>query len=180
MSESTSSFQSSSLSSLAGSSAHRSSSTSIKRKPVPWTTHTIRQLKLVLPGWAITYYLGTLNNFWDILQGNGGSWAQTAALASSGLGITTVGLFIYVLLIPWLTGEEPNYQTWRDSGVLSSVIPILTGSIVFGWLLSVSTMGQFSNLGYIKGTIGVSAFYALTFGILGLIPVPRVTRKTKL
>ncbi|PPQ66559.1 hypothetical protein CVT24_007124 [Panaeolus cyanescens] len=177
MSSSNSTFQPSSSSSIPD---KNSSPQSIRRKHVPWTTHTIRQLKLVLPGWAITYYLGTLHNFWYILQGNGGSWAQTAALASSGLGITTVALFIYVLLIPWLTGEEPNYQTWRDSGILSSVIPVLTGSIVFGWLLSVSTMGQFSNLGYIKGTIGVSAFYALTFGILGLIPVPRVTRKTKI
>jgi hypothetical protein len=43
---------------------------------VPWTEHTLRQLKLVLPGAAITYYLGTLNNFYSILHGTGGSWAR--------------------------------------------------------------------------------------------------------
>ncbi|KAF9557437.1 hypothetical protein CPC08DRAFT_640262 [Agrocybe pediades] len=148
---------------------------------VPWTEHMLRQLKLVLPGALITYYLGTLNDFWNILQGTGGAWARYALVSSSvGLGIVTVSLFLYVLLMPWLTGEEPNYQTWRESGILSSVIPVLTGSIVVGWLLAVSTLGLWSPLGYIKGTIGVSAFYALTFGLLGLIPVPRVRQKTKL
>ncbi|KAF8149967.1 hypothetical protein B0H34DRAFT_666562 [Crassisporium funariophilum] len=146
---------------------------------VPWTTHTLRQLKLVLPGAALTYYLGTVHDFLSILHGGGGSWAQTGAFTASGLGIMTIALFIYVLLMPWISGEEPNYQSWRDSGILSSVIPALTGSIVIGWLLAVSTLGQWSSLGYVKGTIGVSAFYALTFGLLGLIPVPRIgSRKT--
>ncbi|KJA26274.1 hypothetical protein HYPSUDRAFT_36552 [Hypholoma sublateritium FD-334 SS-4] len=143
---------------------------------VPWTEHTLRQLKLVLPGAAITYYLGTLNDFYNILGGDGGAWARLAGLGASGLGFTTVTLFLYVLLMPWVTGEEPNYQTWRESGILSSVIPALTGSIVVGWLLAVSTLGQWSSLGYVRSTIGVSAFYALTFGLLGLIPVPRNNR----
>jgi len=47
-----------------------------KVRHVPWTEHTLRQLKLVLPGAAITYYLGTLNDFWGILQGTGGAWAR--------------------------------------------------------------------------------------------------------
>ncbi|KIM39878.1 hypothetical protein M413DRAFT_74122 [Hebeloma cylindrosporum] len=147
---------------------------------VPWMQHTLRQLKLVLPGTFITYYLGTLHNFWTILQGAGGSWALIAGLGASGLGFTTIVLFLYVLLMPWITGEEPNYQTWRESGTLASVIPVLTGSIVMGWLLAVTTLGQWSSLGYVRGTIGVSAFYALTFGLLGLIPVPRASRKRKL
>ncbi|KAJ3506640.1 hypothetical protein NLJ89_g6757 [Agrocybe chaxingu] len=147
---------------------------------VPWTQHALRQLKLVLPGAVITYYLGTPNDFWSVLQGSGGFWAQTTAFAASCLGLTTIGLFLYVLIMPWLTGEEPNYQTWRDSGVLSSVIPLLTSSIVVGWLLAVGTLGHWSRSGYVKGTIGVSAFYALTFGLLGLVPVPKARQKTKL
>lgn len=76
-------------------------------------------------------------------------------------------------------------------------LQVLTSSIVMGWLLAVTTLGQWSSLGYVKGTIGgayaatsmlllkadcylVSAFYALTFGLLGLIPVPRASRKRKL
>jgi len=48
-----------------------------RTKEVPWTQHTVRQLKLVLPGVAITYYLGTLDDFWKILLGTGGWWAQS-------------------------------------------------------------------------------------------------------
>jgi len=49
--------------------------TTMTMRRVPWMQHTLRQLKLVLPGTFITYYLGTLHNFWTILQGAGGSWA---------------------------------------------------------------------------------------------------------
>ena len=44
---------------------------------VPWTQHALRQLKLLIPGAAITYYLRTWDEFWDILHGSGGSWAQS-------------------------------------------------------------------------------------------------------
>ena len=33
-------------------------------------------------------------------------------------------------------------------------LQVLTGSIVMGWLLAVTTLGQWSSLGYVKGTIG--------------------------
>ncbi|KAF5326841.1 hypothetical protein D9619_004232 [Psilocybe cf. subviscida] len=148
-------------------------------KQVPWTQHTLRQLKLVIPGAALTYYLGTLNDFWLVLQGTGGQWGQLAGYGSFALGALTVSLFLYVLYMPWISGEEPNYQSWRESGVLSSVIPVLTGSIVFGWLLSVSTLSLWSPVGYVKGTVGVSAFYILTFGLLGLVPTPKVSQKQR-
>ncbi|PPQ95249.1 hypothetical protein CVT26_014940 [Gymnopilus dilepis] len=174
----------------------------VKVRRVPWATHALRQLKLVLPGALITYYLGTFHDFWSILQGtSGGALARCvgsmfyavisrinfsfvrcdrfSGWAASGLALLTIGLFLYMLFLPWITGEEPNYQAWRESGLLSSIIPLLTGSIVIGWLLAVSTLGQWSPIGYVKGTIGVSAFYALTFGLLGLIPVPRITSRSK-
>lgn len=141
---------------------------------VPWAQHTFRQLKLLVPGAAVTYYLHTLDEFWDVLHGSGGSWAQSvstslvyllanayfpfasspayihadastlsrsAAAASSILGLTTIILFLYVLFLPLITGEEPNvceplsawvsftsilpqYRTWRESRTLVSVIPV--------------------------------------------------------
>jgi len=146
---------------------------------VPWSQHALGQLKLLVPGAAMTYYLGTLDEFWDILHGNGGSLAQSAAFVISLLSLTTIGLFLCVLFLPFLTGEEPDYRTWRESPALRGLIPVLTISIVVGWLLSVSTLGQWSHLGFVKGSVGVSAFYALTFGVLGLIPVPKASRKPK-
>ncbi|KAF8808717.1 hypothetical protein BYT27DRAFT_7096144 [Phlegmacium glaucopus] len=146
---------------------------------VPWTRHALKQLKLVLPGAALTYYLGTIHTFLSVLHGSAGSWARTGAIVAAGLGLITITLFSYVLLLPWFTGEKPNYKTWRDSGILSSVIPALTSSIVIGWLVAVSTLGQWSSLGYVNGIIGVSAFYALTFGLLGLVPTRRIASSKK-
>ncbi|KAG6908337.1 hypothetical protein DXG01_005248 [Tephrocybe rancida] len=116
-------------------------------------SHAIRQLKLVLPGGVVTYYLGTLHEFWQITQREG-SWGQTAAFGALGLGVTTIALFIYVLMTPWIKGVEPNYRSWRESGILSSVIPVLTATIVVGLLLLVLTLGQWSSLGYLRGTLG--------------------------
>ncbi|KAG5720220.1 hypothetical protein E4T56_gene3331 [Termitomyces sp. T112] len=137
--------------------------------------HAIRQLKLVLPGGVITYYLGTLHEFWRVTQFKD-SWGRTAAFGALVLGITTIMLFIYVLLTPWIKGVEPNYRSWRESGILSSVIPILTTTIVVGLLFLVVTLGQWTGLGYLRGTIGAIALYVLIFGLLGLVPVPKVHR----
>ncbi|KAJ7931500.1 hypothetical protein B0H13DRAFT_1594129, partial [Mycena leptocephala] len=91
------------------------------------------------------------------------------------LGVLTVALFIYILLTPWIHNVTPDFRSWRESGVLSSVIPMLTFSIVTGWLSMTVTLGQWTSLGYPKASWAVtSAIYALTFGLLGLIPAPRI------
>lgn len=101
-----------------------------KMRHVPWAQHALRQVKLLIPGAALTYYLGTLDEFWNILHGNAGSWARsvsssflefislivwdidrTAALIVSVLGLTTITLFLYVLFLPLITGEEPDVRS---------------------------------------------------------------------
>ncbi|KAJ7127007.1 hypothetical protein C8R44DRAFT_780168 [Mycena epipterygia] len=140
-----------------------------------WSSHALRQLQLVVPGGAITYYLDTVHHIVAALANpDPDSWGRTAmALASLSLGVT-VALFIYILLMPWIHSVSPNFRTWRESGLLSSVIPILTFSIVTGWLAMTATLGQWTSLGYTKAVVGTSALYALTFGLLGLIPAPRI------
>ncbi|EAU85419.2 hypothetical protein CC1G_07113 [Coprinopsis cinerea okayama7 len=145
----------------------------------PWTTNAIKQLKLVIPGGVITWYIGVWEEFWRTVSGYNGSLARTGALTAGGLGLATIALFIYILFIPITTGEEPDYRAWRQSPVLSSVIPTLTTTIVLGWLVALIVFGQWSSLGYIKGFIGVSAAYALTFGLLGLLPAPKAKPKTR-
>ncbi|KAF8656184.1 hypothetical protein AX16_002624 [Volvariella volvacea WC 439] len=140
-------------------------------------SHTWSQLKLVIPGGAITYFLGTIQEFSRLLDQTSSSWARTVALVAMAHGAATVALFIYVLLTPWLKGVEPDFKRWREHGVLSWVIPILSASIVIGWLLSVLALGQWSSLGYLEGIIAVCSLYALTFGLLGLIPAPKLNRK---
>ncbi|EGN99268.1 hypothetical protein SERLA73DRAFT_73804 [Serpula lacrymans var. lacrymans S7.3] len=141
------------------------------------STHTLRQLKFVIPGTAITYYLDTYHVFLSLLTNNGSDgWGSTFALGSLTLGGLVVVLFLYVLLVPWIRGIETNYRSWRESGILSSVIPILTASILTGWSLLSFTLGGWSGLGYLKGIIGASGLYALVFGLMGLISAPRVHR----
>ncbi|KAI0346267.1 hypothetical protein BDW22DRAFT_1425769 [Trametopsis cervina] len=135
--------------------------------------HTLRQLKFIGPGAIATFWLNTHQALRDVLLGETSySWARTSAFFTLLLGVVTVTLFLYILLIPLIQGIQPDFRHWRQSGVLSSVIPILTGSIVMGWTTLVLTLGRWTELGYIKGTIGASGLYALVFGLMGLIPVP--------
>ncbi|KZT72981.1 hypothetical protein DAEQUDRAFT_722072 [Daedalea quercina L-15889] len=141
--------------------------------------HTLKQLKFILPGGLITYYLGSHEALWRIVDGEAHTtgWGRLAAYASLGSAMLTISLFMYILSIPLIQGQQPNYRRWRESGVLSSVIPLLTASIVVGWSLLSYTLGCRSNFGVIEGVIASSGLYALTFGLLGLIPAPNVPRQ---
>ncbi|KAH9949912.1 hypothetical protein B0H21DRAFT_687617 [Amylocystis lapponica] len=141
--------------------------------------HTLRQLKFILPGGVVTYFLGTHVALWRLVRGQVAvdGWARIAALASLVSAIITVSLFIYILSVPLIQGRQPDYRHWRESGVLSSVIPTLTASIVFGWSLLSYTLGRWSGFGYLEGLIASSGLYALSFGLLGLVPAPRISRR---
>ncbi|KAG1722967.1 uncharacterized protein EDB91DRAFT_1063682 [Suillus paluster] len=141
------------------------------------SNHTVRQLKFIIPGAVITYAFNTHRVFLKLLtRQDVEGLARLFALASTGLEALVIILFLYVLLVPWIHGLEPDYQSWRDSGILSSVIPILTVAILVGWSLLSFTLGRWSSLGYLEGVVGASGIYALTFGLLGLLPAPKVHR----
>ncbi|KAK7690717.1 hypothetical protein QCA50_005816 [Cerrena zonata] len=137
--------------------------------------HTLRQLKFILPGGLVTFYLGSHNEFLRVYHEEQGL-AGTLVLLSLALSAVTLGLFLYILAFPLIRGEQPNYRHWRQSGVLSTVIPLLTTSILLGWSILAYVLGRWSNLGYIWGVIGASGLYSLSFGLLGLIPAPKVRR----
>ncbi|KAE9400200.1 hypothetical protein BT96DRAFT_881478 [Gymnopus androsaceus JB14] len=138
-------------------------------------SHTLRQLKLIVPGGAIAYHFGTLQDFWTVVQ-SGSGLGRSTALAALFAGCMTIVLFILILLTPWIRGVEPDFRLWRESGILSSIIPLLTMSIVFGWLLLVVSLAHYSGSGLFKGVVGALAVYALSFGVLGLLPAPKVRR----
>ncbi|KAI0636077.1 hypothetical protein C8Q77DRAFT_613462 [Trametes polyzona] len=145
------------------------------RSLVHFSRHTLKQLKFVLPGGLLTYYFDSHNVFLRILGGEGTGWGRFTARVSVLTASVTVSLFLYVLVLPLIQGEQPNYRHWRQSGVLSTVIPIMTASIVAGWSLLAYTLGHWSSLGYLEGI--VAGLYALAFGLLGLIPAPKVHRQ---
>jgi len=138
--------------------------------------HLTRQLRFVVPGACITLWLRTPSLIARV-------WTEAAPFArllvgvSALSGLLTIALFLYILLIPVIKGIPADYRSWRESGELSSVIPVLTTSIISGWAVLCGLLGLYSSLGYILGTIGGSGIYALVFGIMGLLPAPRVARK---
>ncbi|THH09155.1 hypothetical protein EW145_g2221 [Phellinidium pouzarii] len=71
--------------------------------------HTLKQLKFVLPGGFVTYVLGTLARFWQLVEEESG-WARLYARMSLACGLMTVVLFLYILLVPWLRGAQPNVR----------------------------------------------------------------------
>ncbi|KAJ7066947.1 hypothetical protein C8F01DRAFT_652354 [Mycena amicta] len=154
--------------------------------------HLLRQLQLIVPGTVATYYLHTLHHLRETLS-DAQSWARTATLASLALGGVTIALFVYIILAPWLHGVQPDFRSWRASGVLSNVIPLLTFCIVTGWLGITITLGQWTSMGYLRGAVAgelfgpgsrglmapftASAVYATTFGCLGLIPAQSIRQR---
>ncbi|KAI0671881.1 hypothetical protein C8Q78DRAFT_803309 [Trametes maxima] len=169
------------------------------RSLVHFSRHTLKQLKFVLPGGLLTYYFDSYNALIHLLRGkddvqdwsryvcptimhtvrstSGHDLYRFAARISVLAAVVTVSLFLYVLVLPLIQGAQPNYRHWRQSGVLSTVIPIMTTSIVAGWSLLAYTLGRWSSMGYVEGVIAASGLYALSFGLLGLIPAPKVRRQ---
>ncbi|KAF7327778.1 hypothetical protein MKEN_00357600 [Mycena kentingensis (nom. inval.)] len=116
------------------------------------SSHVLQQLKLLVPSVAITYSLDTPKYLTAALE-DAQSWAQTAMRASLGFGALTVTLFIYILLAPVLHGVQPDFRSWRESGILATVIPVLTFSIVTGWLGMAITLGQWTEMGYLRAVV---------------------------
>ncbi|EKM78765.1 hypothetical protein AGABI1DRAFT_114362 [Agaricus bisporus var. burnettii JB137-S8] len=138
-----------------------------------WRRNVVRQLKLIIPGASITLYLGTVNKILGILHSGSGSWQSTIALAAISNAATMIALFLYMLFLIYYRDEHPDWRSWRQSGSMSTIIPVLTATIILGWLLHFVALGRWSELGYFRGFVGASALYALIFGVLALVPAPR-------
>ncbi|KAF8575971.1 hypothetical protein K439DRAFT_698298 [Ramaria rubella] len=133
--------------------------------------HTRKQLKYIATGGVITWFTRILSQLRTLLYDARGS-ARVLTLLSSLLGVTTILIFLYLVLLPRVRGANPNYSNWRDSPELAVVIPILTTSIVLGWSCLAFTLSTWSTLGVLLSLVGTSGLYALCFGLIGLIPVP--------
>jgi len=133
--------------------------------------HKRKQIKFILTGGTITWFTGILSRLQTLLEDATGI-ARFFTLSSAILGIATIALFLFVVLLPRIRGANPNYANWRDSPDLAAVIPVLTGCMVGGWSCMVLTLSMWSSLGTLWSIIGASGLYALAFGLIGLIPTP--------
>ncbi|PIL29805.1 hypothetical protein GSI_08011 [Ganoderma sinense ZZ0214-1] len=93
---------------------------------VSFSRHTLKQLKFVLPGGLLTYYFDSYNVLIRLLNGEGGDqgWSRFSARLSLLAAVVTVFSFLYVLILPLVRREQPDYRHWRVSGVLTPVVPV--------------------------------------------------------
>ncbi|KIO34721.1 hypothetical protein M407DRAFT_240538 [Tulasnella calospora MUT 4182] len=131
----------------------------------------LNQAKYVVTGGALVYYLSIGEEFTDILHTSG--LPSIIALASLAATLVTISIFFYLLVyLPRFKGINPDYHNWRLSRDLSSVVPILTGTIVSGWSLLAISLATWSRLNVLQSLAGALGSYALMFGLMGMIPTP--------
>ncbi|KAG6373472.1 hypothetical protein JVT61DRAFT_6625 [Boletus reticuloceps] len=93
--------------------------------------HTLRQLKFIIPGAVVTFLFNTHWVLFGLLStpnASPGDWSRIVALLASCLGGLVVLLFLYVLLVHWLRGVEPNVSPHSYHPVVfsdSSKVPFL-------------------------------------------------------
>ncbi|KAH7341610.1 hypothetical protein B0J17DRAFT_714772 [Rhizoctonia solani] len=134
-------------------------------------THALKQLKFIGTGGFGVWFFDIPTNI-QILRSLSGYASFFTQLALGALG-TVVGLFLYlVLYLPRVQRRHPNYARWNESSELRVVIPILMTSIILGWTSLVTALARWSSLGIVGSICGATGTYALTFGLVGLIPVP--------
>jgi len=119
-------------------------------------------------GVAFTYYFGVLSHFQDIFFQ--GSWPGLLAKLDLAMVLATTSLFVYVILwMPYIRGIQPDYPNWNKNE-LQLVVPAMTTSILTGWSLLIFILASYSPLGWLSSFMGGSGFYALLFGLIGMLP----------
>ncbi|CED82126.1 hypothetical protein [Phaffia rhodozyma] len=121
-----------------------------------------------------------------LLESNAGGLGIRALQLSFLFSAVTVSLFLYlVVYLPRIKGVVPNYSRWQASSSLSTVVPLLTVSIISGFvLLIVGLTNERSGRGETGGRLvsaigGALSIYATTFGVIGLIPSPKPVRSPR-
>ncbi|KAF9507507.1 hypothetical protein BS47DRAFT_306218 [Hydnum rufescens UP504] len=134
-------------------------------------THTSKQLQYIGFGTAASWYLGSFRHL-QIIWVQGYSLPGILARATLICTCLTTSLFLYILVyLPRIRGVYPDYEHWR-SNELKPIVPALTISIITGWNILVYILSYYSSLGLIRSIIAGLGLYALSFGIVGMIPSP--------
>jgi len=141
-------------------------------------SHQLKQLKFIVAGGLGTYFLSIPAHVNHILfplpsVSKHSNSARLSSALAVGLGTVTITLLLYLVLLPRVKHIQIDYNRWRASPGLATIITLLTATIVSGWSLLVYALARGSDLGFWKSLIGATSIYILSFGLIGLIPVPR-------
>ncbi|KAF8606566.1 hypothetical protein BDV93DRAFT_520847 [Ceratobasidium sp. AG-I] len=138
-------------------------------------THILKQLKFIGTGGLGVWFFDIPSNL-QVLRSSSGYAFLSTQIALGSLS-TVVALFLYlVLYLPRVQKRQPDYARWNQSPELRVVIPILMSAIIVGWTSLVVALARGSPLGIMSSIFGATGTYALTFGLVGLIPVPTPSR----
>ncbi|QRV89904.1 hypothetical protein RhiJN_17922 [Ceratobasidium sp. AG-Ba] len=138
-------------------------------------THALKQLKYIGTGGFGVWFLDVPSNVHALRTLPGYAYLFTQFALGSLLGV--VGLFLYlVLYLPRVRHRHPDYARWQESPELRIVIPILMTAIIAGWTTLAIALARWSSLGLLGSLFAATSTYALTFGLVGLIPVPKAQR----
>ncbi|ORY29951.1 hypothetical protein BCR39DRAFT_530255 [Naematelia encephala] len=172
---------------------------SVDEPPPTLITTLIKHGKYIALGGVGTWYTDLIGVGRRILDEESG-WIRRVLVAAIGLHGLTIIIFLYlVLFLPWFRGYIPHYPKWQQSARLRLLVPVLTATILLGWtsyVVSLSQAGKASifvslgdavqgvgeadpakmsgtrGIGVFRAMAGTTALYALTLGVLGLIPAP--------
>jgi len=75
-----------------------SSTSTLNTHPRSWITNVIRQLKLIVPGAMITYYLGTLDKLVRVLQSEDDAFHRCGGIMNSFMSYRLVHIVFFVLV----------------------------------------------------------------------------------
>ncbi|BEI81674.1 hypothetical protein CcaverHIS002_0208340 [Cutaneotrichosporon cavernicola] len=161
----------------------------------------VKHGKYVAAGAAGIWWLDLVTAVENLLE-SPDSWARRMLVAAGGLHALTLTIFLYlVVFLPWLRGYMPNYPKWQQSRRLRVIFPVLTTSILLGWSFLVFALNKTTHpaprssiherirgaldvqhrdgLGLFSSMAGATAIFSLTFGLLGLIPSPRMSPRVR-
>ncbi|KAE8230430.1 hypothetical protein CF326_g4571 [Tilletia indica] len=102
------------------------------RRPASLLSKVWKQTKYCLWGALGTYYLDVPTHLLTVYT-HSGIWPSNLVILSLGLLSLTVGIFAYLILLPF-RGIAPSYTRWSHDPTLKTLVPVLTLAIVGGFL----------------------------------------------
>ncbi|KAF8340276.1 uncharacterized protein EI90DRAFT_3035048 [Cantharellus anzutake] len=134
--------------------------------------HILKQLRYIAFGAATTWYFNVPKHISEVLDRGVTTLPGALTVTSIALQILAVGVFLYILVyLPRIKGIHPDYSHWPQNE-LSTAVPWLTFGIIGGWSSLFYALWSYTELVLWKSIVASLGFYALTVGIIGLIPTP--------
>jgi len=134
--------------------------------------HIIKQLQYIAFGAVTSWYFGLAKHGPELLRKGITSLPGALLTISIILQTLSIVIFLYVILyFPLVKGKFPDYAHWPHNE-LANIVPWLTFGIIGGWTTLFYALWTYTPLSFWGSLISSLGYWALTIGIIGLIPTP--------